>query len=396
MDNRQRKIWLAGGAKSVPSSIFLPEKGKLHRSGKYLLTEDNQVWFGRGLTMFMLYARYLRGEDITPQLDYARSVGVNYLRVFGPVPVPPWGEEWRFYQTHPQLASRLPDFAKVLGDHGLRFEWVPVCGPWSSTTARTMLIDSYAALANSWNVFVEWANEPGQVGTFHENLHTLGDNINRRGILSATGIAAIPDPANAQVLLGIPRVDHYWQMHWLDYGTMHLNDTQLNRYPRTSKYLKEIRDGDGGAQGSFMPEWGDEPVRVDDNDTYPGVEEHVAHNAIASLFGGAQLVHYDLGRVGLAPPAGGLCDRVIRETTKIWQFIPPIATTGTYTRGDFNEFPVYWTPTDSQVEHAYGTWVGSVGWFVNPLPQPWWKRTFKPGYQLLGEGPRPWIFKAGR
>jgi len=385
-----------------PAAAFPHEQGALQREGKYLYDNRGEPWFGRGLTMFLLYARWLQGEDNRPELAYAREVGANYLRLFGPVPVPPWGEEWRFYsRPDPGLFADLPRFLELVGDAGLRCEFVPVCGPWSQAEALDLLVEVYELCAvDIWNLFVEWTNEPGQSGTYHAgNLHAF-DTIPRHGILSATGLAWLPDDATAQVLIGIPHCQHFWQAHWLDYGTPHLNDTQHDRYGRISKYLKEWRDGDhdnyGNAmEGSYCPEWNDEGARVDDTDTYPDVETHVANTAIACLFGGTSLIHYNLGKVGMMPVPGGLEDTVIREASRVWAFIPPVAQTGSYTRGDFQDFLVYWTPADSTIEHAYGVWVGNVGWAVNPLPTMGWEAIPKPGITIEA-GPRPWILKATR
>jgi hypothetical protein len=373
----------------------------LGRHGKFFREDSGAVWFGRGLTMFMLHARFHRGEDIGPQCRWARSVGANYLRVFGPVPVPPWRDSWRFYSLpDPSLFSDLSAFCEDVGSFGLRVEFVPVCGPWSMADAKRLLRAAYEQVQGKPNVFIEWTNEPGQPGTFSGNLHTLGDGCNRHGILSATGVEVMPSDWKAQQMLGLPHAQHFHQIHWLDYGTDHLNDTQLNRYGRLSKSLKEIRDGDTDntgqpMQGSGCPEWNDEGARVDDGDAYPDLETHVANTAIACLFGGSSLIHYGAGREANLPSSGGLEERVIKECARVWNFIPPEATEGSYTRGDFADFPIYWTPTDSTIGQSYGTWRGSEGWAVNPLPRQGWQAVAKPGITIQA-GPRPWILYAQR
>jgi hypothetical protein len=380
---------------------FPAESGWLTRSAKLLLDERGQAWRGHGLTCFMLYARYLRGDDIQPMLEYARTVGVNYLRVFGPVQVPPWDVEWQFYsQPDPALFARLGEFLDVLGTSSLRCEFVPLCGNYPESAARQLVEATYHHAA--WNLMVEWTNEPGQPATYCGNLHAF-DSIPRANVPSATGIAWILDASSAPLLTGSTAITGFDQLHWLDYGTPHLNDTSYAgsphaRYPRQSKGLKEWRDGDPeiAYRGSNCAEWNDEAARVDDTDSYPGLEDHVANTAIACLFGGASLIHYNAGKIGVPPTPGGLEDRVIREALSVWQFIPASAQTGGYTRGDFADFPVYWTPSDSTISHAYGVWCGSVGWCVNPLPAPGWVATPKPWVTSLEAGPRPWILKATR
>src|SRR5262245_44272309 len=338
---------------------FPPEIGWLIRDGKYLSDGNVKVWRGRGITAFMLYARYARGEDISPFLNYAQDIGANYLRVFGPVQVPPWGQEWADYShPSPQLFNELGSFLSVLAQRGFRCEFVPLCMPMDEQTASEMLAAVYACA--NWNLMVEWTNEPGQGATYSNNLHHF-DGIERFSVPSATGISWLLPDGISQQLIGIPHNQHFWQVHWLDYGTPHLNDTTHNRYGRVSKGLKEWRDGDVeiSAEGSFCAEWNDEACRVDDTDTYPDLETHVSNTAIACLFGGASLIHFNNGKIALPPVPGGLEDQVIREASKVWAFIPPIAQTGQYTRGDWSDFPLVWTPADSTVQHAYCMWVGS-------------------------------------
>lgn len=366
---------------------YPPEAGFLRTEGDRLVTEAGQIWFGRGLTMFLLYARYLRGEDIRPQLAWCRQVGANYIRVFGPVPVPPWNPEWAFYQPLVLDGAKLRAFAGLVGESGLRLEWVPICGPTALEASRRYLEASFEALAGLWNVFVECTNEPGQGATYQGDLHALIDGLNRRGILTATGQAWL-----------FPGQSAYSKAHWLDYGTVH---TQRDgHYPHDGKECWEWRLGGEGAPGmpwlpgSGRAEWDDEPRRIDE--IPQSIDDHLSHYATSGIFAGASLLHFDHGKFGLVPPAGGWQDRIIREVAQVWAFCPPFCSYGTYARGDWTTFPVVWRPEDSQVRHAYGMWHGEVGWFVNCLPVAGWRPVAKPGFQLVEAGPRPWIFKARR
>src|SRR5437660_1615396 len=62
---------------------FPPETGRLHVDGRAFYDAENKVWRWRGASQFLLFARYLNGEDISPQLDWLVSRGFNVLRVFG-------------------------------------------------------------------------------------------------------------------------------------------------------------------------------------------------------------------------------------------------------------------------------------------------------------------------
>jgi hypothetical protein len=370
----------------------IPEQSHLVRSGGRVVDGKGDVWFGRGLTMFLLYARFLRGEDIRPQLVWARGVSASYLRVFGPVPVPPWRSEWTFY-TKPTTEG-LGEFFDLLGSHGLRCEFVPVCSPWPIAVAQPYLRQCFALAGARWNVMIECTNEPGQTGTFHENLHDLIDPIERHGVLSATGVAYRLNDRDARAVLGIPRMQHFWQAHWLDYGTIHL--PRDHGFATNAPALGNWRDGEGETEGSGRAAWDDEPYRVDEGRTFPGLEDFVSHFAFAGICGGASLVHFDVGREANIPAAGSLEDRVIRETSRIWHFIPAIATTGRYVTGNSEDFPLEWKPEDSTVGYAGASWVGEVGWCVNSLPPAGWKAKPKPGITIVDEGPRSWILKVRR
>src|SRR5262245_10484382 len=394
------------------SGAWPPEVGPLKRDGKRLVDAAGRTWFGRGLTMFLLYARYLRGESIQRQLEWCREVGANYLRIFGPVPCPPWDQEWAFYQTLVLDQAKLRAFANALANVGLRMEWVPICGPWPLQSSRLYLDSSYSSIAGCWNAFIECTNEPGQSGTYHGDLHQLIDGIDRRGVLSATGAAW---------LLGPPNYDTYAKCHWLDYGTPH---TQRDgHYAHDGKECLEWRDGGEGAPGqpnipgSGCPEWDDEPRRIDENptpalnpDKIPGwgdmspaqqqewmLDEVLSHYATSGLFAGASLLHIDSGKFGLDPPPSGWQDRVCREVAKLWAWFPADTSYGQYSRPGFGPFPIEWQQdVDSLVNHAYCQWVGDVGYGVNCVPPAGRRPVAKSGFEIVEYGPRPFIFKARR
>ena len=71
---------------SVPQRPFAPESGRLHVDSRHFYDAANHVWRWRGASQFLLFARYLNGEDISPQLDWLEDRGFNVLRVFGEVP----------------------------------------------------------------------------------------------------------------------------------------------------------------------------------------------------------------------------------------------------------------------------------------------------------------------
>ena len=67
------------------SRPFPPERGRLRVEGPRFYDANNEIWRWRGATQFLLFARYLNGENITPQLDWLVASGFNVIRVFGEV-----------------------------------------------------------------------------------------------------------------------------------------------------------------------------------------------------------------------------------------------------------------------------------------------------------------------
>src|SRR5262245_51019513 len=65
---------------------FPPEQGRLRIEGQRFYDAGHKPWRWRGATQFLLFARYLNGEDVSPQLDWLVDHGFNVLRVFGEVP----------------------------------------------------------------------------------------------------------------------------------------------------------------------------------------------------------------------------------------------------------------------------------------------------------------------
>lgn len=80
-----------------------------------------QPWIWKGCTDFLLYQRFLEGEDIRPILLDRRYVGANLLRVLGMC-----HNIARFYPRDygDRYFTALPEFCALLGRYGFRCEFV--------------------------------------------------------------------------------------------------------------------------------------------------------------------------------------------------------------------------------------------------------------------------------
>lgn len=104
-----------------PSLSPPPVLERLHVDGVTFRTASGQEWIWKGCSDFLLYQRFLDGEDLTGVLDERRDLGANLLRVFGMAHV--------IERFHPQdygarYFEALPEFAALLARHGFYVEFV--------------------------------------------------------------------------------------------------------------------------------------------------------------------------------------------------------------------------------------------------------------------------------
>lgn len=93
---------------------------RIHTEGVKFVDEYGRPWLWKGSTDFLLYQKYLQGEDIGPILIERRMAGANLVRVFGMC-----HNIIRFYpQEYGNYYDMLVSFATYLSQHGLYLEFV--------------------------------------------------------------------------------------------------------------------------------------------------------------------------------------------------------------------------------------------------------------------------------
>ena len=137
--------------------MILPESGPLTTRGLDFWTESGERWQWRGVSSFLLFKRYLEGEDISHYVNTYKVLGANTFRVFG---------RSRNIATFnpssfPDYFGRLPEFSDYLGNLGVRLEFVALTDAQDLTDSQQVQFVNqvYNALAGHWNVFVEVCNE---------------------------------------------------------------------------------------------------------------------------------------------------------------------------------------------------------------------------------------------
>ena len=367
---------------------FAPESGRLHVDGRHFYDAANDVWRWRGASQFLLFARYLNGEDISPQLDWLVDRGFNVLRVFGEVPAGFRSDEYGItnYErpfARPDFDTKLRAFFQLLADRGLRCEYTVLTYADSMDIMRSHIQRVFDIAAPQWNVFVEVANEP-------ENNRidpvAVMQGVNRRGVLSAYGL----DPARAGR-------EAWNSVRVLDFGTTHDLQRDLEHSAYNTKDAMDMQNAFG------VPFVNDEPIGAID----PG-HPHFAQNgpetwghvggggartvnrdlfisaaAIAYMYSAGYTFHFQDGLEGRVPaPSETVQDGIAAMLRDIARFLPNDTQLG--------------TPVEPSVggDRAYGVALGDRAWaVVVPKPPSTWVPSPVNPWRLDAVGPVPYIFR---
>jgi hypothetical protein len=93
-----RVVVPVAGAAEGPVLDYGPAVPSIRIEGQRFVTADGGTWVWGMMTGFCDYARFLRGEDISPALAEARDLGANGRRVFGMM----WNITRFIPQEHPR------------------------------------------------------------------------------------------------------------------------------------------------------------------------------------------------------------------------------------------------------------------------------------------------------
>ncbi len=114
-----------------PTPPVVATLAPLHIDGLAFVDATGHEFRWKGVTDFVLFSRYVHGEDITPVLKDRRSVGANLVRTFGMLAS--WGNPAsssadgviHFYpQDYPDYFDKLRSFLDLLKLYELRCEFV--------------------------------------------------------------------------------------------------------------------------------------------------------------------------------------------------------------------------------------------------------------------------------
>jgi hypothetical protein len=286
------------------------------------------TWRWKGFSDFLLFYRYLIGEDITPLINDRLGVGATLVRVFTMVA---WDDITpRFYpQDFPDYYGQLTAFIALLAQHGLRIELVLFCDCRDAPAVMPNSADrdrhqercieaARAAGPETWNVIVEVANEP------FKNL----PNGNEEAVARAQQLLG------CGFLIAAGNYDAQSSTNWVplnpgDYGTTHVD--RSDDWPRKCKDIYDL-----AMEGTHCPWIGDEPMgAAEEND--PGRRSNVSEDfawyaAGCAMFGPGATFHSDAGTHStLLGPNQQTCARAFFAAL---DWVPTDAPYWPYRRGD--------------------------------------------------------------
>lgn len=356
-------------------SLFPPETGRVDVVGEYFITEGGNIWTYRGISLFMLFARYLRGEDLTPQINFMHKYGMNVARVF--VSGIPWGGEWEDFRSpmsRSDYDQKLGEFYQLLGNAGIRVEAVPITFDAHITDWRSAVQRIYNITKDHWNVLVEVMNEPGAYSSLDPRAVMVG--VNTYGLPTCYGFSG-PELFTAADPNRVFPIQGYLTWH---------SERNRRRFPRVSKDSLELK------WYYHCPVINDEPFGIAEFDKDgPGarttdLDGWRTHAAIAHLYSAGLTLHTEAGLHGRVANSNEWAHRGAAELcAQIWKFFPNEVQAGSYTRQGFNDFPIVYNTGDSLADDkAYGSIRGN-SWVVVPKPRPGFTLQGRDGWTITSQ-----------
>ena len=312
--------WPIAGPAPDPGAIEA-----LHVEGTTLRTASGQLFQWRGYSCFLLYRRFLAGEDIRPDLAVLRSWGINLLRVFGPLDWPQT-PDYDYAHFNP---DRLGEFFALLASEGFYCEFVIGCYRFGDVAEQRRFAQRVYDIARQYpNVLIEAVNEPS-VGAKPDPIEMLA-GVNRYAVLTAYGYYAS--------YYATPSV----MPPTLDYGTIHIQRDAA--WHRKARHAQEVQHATG------KPWISDESAKITEPGfSYPGGKndpiatprEAAWHFGVCCLWTAGGTVHTEEGKWGRVPTANMLQYTVLERVKRdVWDSIGSGWQTGRYTGSHLSSSPV--------------------------------------------------------
>lgn len=130
--------------------------------GHRMATAAGVTIYGRGASEFLLYKKFLQGEDVRPQLDQLKALGCNLIRVMGMFESLGGFDPKQF----PAYYDRIPAFYEQIGTYGIHGLWTCCAATGGIFTTDDQVLThirkTIDALKTTQNALASPVNEQGQ------------------------------------------------------------------------------------------------------------------------------------------------------------------------------------------------------------------------------------------
>jgi hypothetical protein len=369
----------------IPSPT--PETGRVRVDDKVFRDAHGRIFQWRGATMFLLFRRFLNGENIGNSLEWMRRQRVNVARVIGMV-------AWDGFAFGPSdtllYYTKLREFATELGAHGFKLEFVAFADAQivmpSLNNQHEHLRRVFDAIGHLDNVFIEVCNEPFKNG------------VDPSSVLRDQPRPACPVALGDYVIEPV-FVDGEWrgQLARADYVTMH-TPRDADSWARKAKDLLELRDGAGTGEpqsprfdGVRCPVVDDEPMGAAEADRVNGRQrsanpsEHFWHHAVAAMFSAGSTIHFDEGLYGFPAPPNSDQQKCADAITLAWSLVDPESQAWHYTRGGLADCPLVFDAHlfPEQTSRIYAKIGGNRAVAVAVHPATGWRPVAANGWRIV-------------
>lgn len=338
-------------------------------AGSRMFMCGGQLYRWRSVSMFMLFNRFMRAEDIQPQIDWMDSVGADAARVFSMIGgLGIWGG-WRLDPlVTPNYYLHLRDFFDWMHKRKKRVELTVLADCNSDrldydVAAQVRHINGCTEVAQEFpNVIIELANEPQLNGV---RVNDLRAAVRRPGVLMSTGDYS-PENGN---------------LYCLDYGNLH--PQRDNEWPRKAKDLYEYSEaGWPGFSPTHIPWQNGEPIGADEIDQ-PGkrstnAKDFYDHGLVTALYGCGGTFHFQDGLYASVPRSTQhICAEAFFTALS---HVPLEATLGQYTAGHLDNCPMY--HSDSTALRTFARVCGDVAYVAVIRPTEAWTPNLRAGWKI--------------
>lgn len=269
---------------SIPPGVI----SKVHVDNLLFKDESNNIWPYRGFSSFLLFKKFLDGENIVPYCKAWVALGYNLTRVFSQVNWTGSPGPGFIPSSYPNYNVQLVNFLNLLNQNGLYCELVAHTFAYDKQQMADHVVRLHNIIKNHKNVFLELANEPPVNGIDINDLLGRLDTSQFNYPWATGQYFPTAAPAGTYVTTHTPR-DAEW--------------------PRKAKYLIEYHQGGAPEDPSdpqfLMPIVADEPIGGADFDQ-PGRRSNVpndfyAYGALAQLMGAGATYHHESGLNSIMP-----------------------------------------------------------------------------------------------